>query len=163
MRLKLWVGTTEGEDLDLFITVHKLDTAGREIYFSGYNGYARDCVAKGWLRASHRELDPALCTPLRPWHTHRRREPLARNQIVPVEIEILPSSTLFEGGTTLRLDIQGHDAARYPQFAHKRTVNGGRHRIHCGGEFDSELVVPWLEARDLSHDATRRRRSATGG
>jgi predicted acyl esterase len=144
MRLKLWVSTPDAEDLDLFITVSKIDKAGREIHFSGYNGYARDCAAKGWLRASHRELDPALSTPLRPWHTHRREEPITPGEIAPVEIEILPSSTLFEAGTTLRLDIQGHDAAHYPAFAHKRTVNRGRHRVHCGGEFDSQLIVPWL-------------------
>jgi hypothetical protein len=144
MRLKLWVSTLDAEDFDLFVTLHKLDKAGREVYFSGYNGYTRDCVAKGWLRASHRELDSARSTPLRPWHTHRAVEPIARGQIVAVEIEILPSSTLFEAGTTLRLDIQGHDAARYPSFSHKRTVNRGQHRIHCGGEFDSQLVVPWL-------------------
>ena len=141
MRLKLWVSTLDAEDFDLFVTLHK---AAHEVYFSGYNCCARDCVAKGWLRASHRELDPALSTPLRPWHTHRAVEPIARGQIVAVEIEILPSSTLFEAGTTLRLDIQGHDAARYPSFSHKRTVNRGQHRIHCGGEFDSQLVVPWL-------------------
>jgi uncharacterized protein len=144
MRLKLWVSASHADDLDLFITLHKLDKDGREIYFAGYNGYARDCVAKGWLRASHRELDPALSTPLRPWHTHRREEPIARGQTAAVKIEILPSSTLFEAGTMLRLDIQGHDAARYPVFAHARTVNRGQHRIHCGGEFDSQLVVPWL-------------------
>ena len=144
MRLTLWVSTSHAEDLDLFITLHKLDTAGREVYFCGYNGFARDCVAKGWLRASHRELDPGLSTPLRPWHTHRREQPIVRGQTVAVEIEILPSSTLFEAGTTLRLDIQGHDAARYPVFAHTHTVNRGEHRVHCGGEFDSQLVVPWL-------------------
>ncbi len=144
MRLTLWVSTSDTDDLDLFVTVHKLDRAGREVYFPGYNGYARDCVAKGWLRASHRELDPALSTPLRPWHTHRKAEPVPRGQTAAVDIEILPSSTLFEAGTSLRLDIQGHDAARYPSFAHKQTVNKGVHRIHCGGEFDSQLVVPWL-------------------
>ncbi len=144
MRLKLWVSTSDSEDLDLFITLHKLDKAGREIYFPGYNGFDRDCVAKGWLRASHRELDPTLSTPLRPWHTHRGAEPIPRGQTVPVEIEILPSSTLFEAGTTLRLDIQGHDAARYPAFGHKRTVNRGLHLIHCGGEFDSQLAAPWI-------------------
>ncbi len=146
MRLKLWISTPDADDADLFITLHKLDKAGREIYFTGYNGYARDCVAKGWLRASHRELDPALSTPLRPWHTHRRKDPIARGQTVPVEIEILPSSTLFEAGTTLRLDIQGHDAAHYPLFAHKRTINRGQHLIHCGGKFDTQLIVPWLIA-----------------
>ena len=79
MRLKLWVSTLDAEDFDLFVTLHKLDKAAHEVYFSGYNCYARDCVAKGWLRASHRELDPALSTPLRPWHTHRGGADSARS------------------------------------------------------------------------------------
>ena len=142
MRLKLWVSAPEADDLDLFVTLRKIGRDDREVFFSGYNGYRRDGVAKGWLRASHRELDPALSTPLRPWHTHRVERKISQNEIVPVEIEILPSSTLFEAGTSVRLDIQGGDAARYPAFAHRRTVNRGTHRIHCGGRFDSQLVVP---------------------
>lgn len=56
MRLKLWVSTSEGDDLDLFVVLRKLDSSGREVYFSGFNGYERDGLAKGWLRTSHREL-----------------------------------------------------------------------------------------------------------
>ena len=142
MRLKLWVSTSEGDDLDLFVVLHKLDAAGREIFFSGYSGYRRDAVAKGWLRASHRELDPSRSTPLRPWHPHARIQKLRPGDIVPVEIEIWPSATLFEAGTTLQLTIQGHDAARYPAFGHRRLVNRGWHTLYTGGTYDSCLVVP---------------------
>lgn len=142
MRLKVWVSAPEADDLDLFVTLHKMDVNGREVFFPGYNGYPKDGVAKGWLRASHRELDPAASTPLRPWHTHRAEETIPPGTIVPVDIEILPSSTLFERGSSLRLDIQGRDAAWYPAFAHRHTRNRGRHRIHCGGPYDSHLVVP---------------------
>jgi putative CocE/NonD family hydrolase len=111
MRLKLWVGASEGEDLDLFVVIQKFDSDGREVFFSGYNRYERDAAAKGWLRVSHRELDPTRSTPLRPWLSHTRIQKLQPGEIVPVEIEIWPSSTLFEAGSTLRLTIQGHDAA----------------------------------------------------
>ena len=30
-------------------------------------------IAQGWLRASHRKLDPKLSTPYRPYHTHDRK------------------------------------------------------------------------------------------
>ncbi|MBV8173349.1 MAG: hypothetical protein JO151_02145 [Verrucomicrobia bacterium] len=72
IRLKLWVSTSEGDDLDLFVVLQKLDSSGSEVFFSGYNGYERDSLAKGWLRASHRELDAARSMPLRPWHSHTR-------------------------------------------------------------------------------------------
>lgn len=142
MRLKLWVSTSEGDDLDLFVVLRKIDSAGREIFFSGYNGYEHDAVAKGWLRASHRELDASLSTPLRPWHRHVRIQKLRPGDIVPLEIEIWPSATLFETGSTLRLTIQGHDAARYPAFGHRNLVNRGWQNIFTGGPYDSYLVVP---------------------
>jgi len=142
MRLKLWVSTSEGDDLDLFVVLRKLDSTGSEVFFSGFNGYARDGVAKGWLRASHRELDPSRCTPLRPWHSQTRIQKLRAGDIVPVEIEIWPSATLFEAGSALQLAIQGHDAARYPAFGHRKLVNRGWHTIFTGGSYDSCLAVP---------------------
>lgn len=146
--VRLWVSTTDGDDLDVFVVLRKLDAAGREVPFFGYNGYSDDVVAKGWLRVSHRELDPALSRPGRPWHTHRTRWPVQPGEIVDIEIEIQASSTLFEAGSALRLDILGHDAARYPVFRHGVTANRGRHWVHTGPDHPSMLVVPVKQRRD---------------
>jgi uncharacterized protein len=142
MALKLWVSSPGAEDLDLFVTVHKLDGRGREVYFPGFNGFSKDCVAKGWLRASLRQLDAERSTTFRPWHNLKERQPIPPGEIVPVEIEIQPSSTLFEAGTSLRLVIRGRDAPGYVVLAHERSVNRGTHRIHCGGAHDSRLTLP---------------------
>lgn len=142
MRLKLWISTSEGNDLDLFAVLRKLDSNGNEVFFSGYNGYERDSFAKGWLRASHRELDPLRSTPLRPFHSHARMQKLRAGEIVPVEMEIWPSATLFEAGSSLQLTIQGHDAAKYPAFRHGNLANLGIHTIFTGGRYDSSLAVP---------------------
>jgi predicted acyl esterase len=142
IRLKLWASTSEADDLDLFVVLRKLDSNGNEVFFSGFNGYERDGVAKGWLRASHRPLDPSRSTALRPWHGHARIEKLRSGDIVPLEVEIWPSATLFEAGSTLQLTIQGHDAARYPGFAHRDLVNRGWHTIFTGGPYDSCLTMP---------------------
>ncbi len=53
MTLKLWVSASNGEDLDLFVLLRKFDADGLETFFYGYNGFAKDRVAKGWLRVSH--------------------------------------------------------------------------------------------------------------
>ena len=50
-------------------------------------------VAKGWLRASHRELDPDLSLPHRPYHRHTRRQFLKPGEIVKVEARFV-----FDGG-----------------------------------------------------------------
>jgi uncharacterized protein len=146
MNLTLWVSTSAGNDLDLFAVLRKLDAAGREVHFFGYNGFMDDAVAKGWLRTSHRELDPARSRPSRPWHTHATVQPVEPGAVVPVQIEILPSSTLFEAGTRLVVDVLGHDAARYPALRHARLANRGTHTIYTGGGYDSHLLAPFVEA-----------------
>src|SRR5260370_24544636 len=60
MQLSLWVSTSQGDDLDLFVLLRKFDATRKEVFFYGYNGYAHDGVAKGWLRVSHRALHPNL-------------------------------------------------------------------------------------------------------
>ena len=152
MRLKLWVSTSERDDLDLFVVLRKLDSTGREVFFSGYNGYERDGVAKGWLRASHRGLDASRSTPLRPWHCHSRIQKVCSDDIVPLDIEIWPSATLFVAGSTLRLTIQGQDAARYPSFGHSELVNRGWHTIFTGGPHDSCLTVPLNKSEERSQE-----------
>jgi uncharacterized protein len=122
----------------------KFDERGREVFFSGYNRYRKDAVAKGWLRVSHRALDPLRSRPWRPYHSHDRLDKVSANEIVPAEIEILSSSTWFEAASRLDVVILGRDAARYPAFRHRHLINCGRHKIHCGGRFDSQLLLPLI-------------------
>jgi predicted acyl esterase len=100
MALKLWVSTSRRTDLDLFVKLRKFDADEREVFFYGYNGFDKDGVAKGWLRASHRAIDVARSRPGMPYHSHLSHDPLRPDEIVPVNIEILASSTLFEAGST---------------------------------------------------------------
>lgn len=146
-KLRLWVSTSDGDDLDLFIVLRKFNAKGKEVFFCGYNGYEKDAVAKGWLRVSHRALDPEKSRPSRPYHAHERLEKLVPGRIVPVDIEILPSSTWFEADTRLELAVLGTDGAKYPAFKHKNTVNRGKHSIYCGGRYDSHLLVPLIRGR----------------
>ena len=64
-------------------------------------------------------------------------------EIVPVEIEVLPSSTLFEAGETLRLVVSGRDIMEFARFGHDEAVNKGRHQLHVGGAYPSHLLVPF--------------------
>jgi hypothetical protein len=82
-----------------------------------------------------------------PFHSHLTIDPVGPDEIVPVEIEILASSTLFEAGSTLRLDVLGHDADRYPAFRHKPTVNQGSHSIYTGAAHNSHLLIPVVAHR----------------
>ncbi len=142
MKLKLWVSTDEGDDMDLLVGVRKLDGTGHEVHFEGRENDLRGIVALGWIRASHRELDPELSTPWRPFLSHQRELRLEPGAIVSVEIEVLPSSTFFAAGETLRLEIKGRDVYANRMHQHKELCNCGWHTIHAGGKYDSHLLLP---------------------
>jgi uncharacterized protein len=142
MALRLYIACTRGRDMDVFVGIRKLDADGNEVRFPGFSGNSRDIVAKGWLRASHRELDAQRSRPWRPYHTHRSAQPVIPGQVVALDIEILPSGTLFERGAQLLLDVQGRDLVFHPLENHLSTRNRGRHRIYCGGDRASFLLIP---------------------
>lgn len=142
MVLKLWVAAEDADNLDLFAAVRKFDSEGNEIFFCGKDGYRQGVVALGWLRASLRHLDLDRSKPWRPWQSLDRVEKVQPGEIVPVEIEILPSSTLFEAGEVLRLSISGRDILEFSRFGHDDTVNQGNHSIFASPNQPSHLLVP---------------------
>lgn len=144
--LRVWMSAPQADDLDVFVALQKLDRYGDLVGFPYYAVFEDGPVALGWLRASHRELDEQRSTPCQPVLAHRRELKLGTGEIVPLDIEILPSGTRFGPGETLRLVIQGRDIYRHPrplvQAFHDDCVNRGPHLIHTGGRFDSYLLVP---------------------
>ena len=150
MKLRLWVSTTEGSDVDLFVGVKKLDVHGEEVHFYAKAGYLYGPVAMGWLRVSERALDENRSTPWQPVLSHDDPQPLIPGEIVPVDVEILPSSTLFRVGESLELVVQGADLFEHPALGHaySNDVNQGIHTIHTGGDYDSHLLVPRIPHTD---------------
>ena len=132
--------------MDLLVAVHKLDAQGRQVPFAFFAVYDDGPVALGWLRVSHRELDPLRSTEYQPWLLHQRELRLKPGECVPVDIEILASSTLFRQGESLRLVIQGRDfyhlTPKGPMIGHGPLRNQGRHILRMGGSCDSHLLVP---------------------
>jgi predicted acyl esterase len=150
MKLRLWVETRGSNDADLFVAIEKLDRSGNRVAFAFMSEFDNGPVALGWLRVSHRELDPVRSTPDQPWHLHRRELLLAPGEIVPVDIEIWPSSTLFEEGEKLQVVVQGRDIyvlpVRHTQM-HEDTRNAGAHVLHTGERYDSYLLAPVIPQR----------------
>jgi len=145
MKLKLWVSADGSDDMDLFVGIKKFDRRGKEVYMADFNHHEQGQVATGWLRVSHRERDVEKSTPFQPWLKHERLLKLKEGEIVPAEIEIMPSSTLFRVGEGLELVIQGSEIITTGhRYQHKETVNKGRHIIHAGGKHDSHLLVPLI-------------------
>ena len=150
MKLKLWVKADGSDDMDLFVAIEKIDRTGDLVPFQFFGNHEDGAVALGWLRVSHRELDQEKSKPYQPVLKHQREIKLKPGEIVPVEIEILPSGTLFEKGEKLRVVVQGSDIYNYPEEyhsdGHTDTVNKGQHVIFTGGKYDSHLLVPVIPA-----------------
>ena len=56
-------------DADVFVVLRAFSPDGKEVVFQGAID-PHTPLAQGWLRASHRALDPELTTEYRPYHTH---------------------------------------------------------------------------------------------
>jgi uncharacterized protein len=151
MSLRLWVEADGSDDLDLFVALDKIDQAGCRVPLAYFGNHDDGPIALGWLRASHREVDQAKSTPYQPVHTHARELKLKPGEIVPVDIEIWPTSILFDKGERLRLTVQGSDIYYYPSeghtCGHTETVNRGDHVIHTGGRYDSHLLAAVVPPR----------------
>src|SRR5262249_6637457 len=114
MRLRLWISTDDADDADIFATVHKLDANGREVVFPGFSGMARDCVARGWLRASHRRVDPGRSTSIQPGPTHHARGSLLPPQTTAGGGGIISACPLFQAGRSLLDDLAARSPFRHP-------------------------------------------------
>jgi predicted acyl esterase len=140
-----WVSSST-EDMDLFLTLRNFDAEGNEVLETGQQGTPVP-VAKGWLRVSHRELDPELSLPYRPYHKHARRLYLKPGEIVKVDVEIWPTSMVFKRGHRIRLDVQPRDGAGSQSYMHYHAdYNTGTNTIYAGGERESYLLLPVIPA-----------------
>jgi predicted acyl esterase len=157
MKLAVTLSADDAEDMDVFVAVQKLDADGNIVPFAYYAQFEDGPVALGWLRASHRELDPERSTPHQPVLLHRRAQPMPKGEPVPLEIEIWPSGTRFEKGEVLRLVIQGRDIYDYPKPSvyarHENLVNAGRHTIHTGSGREGFLLVPVVPTENSGGEA----------
>jgi predicted acyl esterase len=159
---KLFV-SSDTTDADLFLVLRVFDPHGKEVTFIGSND-PRVPVGLGWLRASHRKLDPKETRPYRPYHTHDEEQPLKPGEPVELDIEIWPTSIVVPVGYRLALSVRGKDYevdgtdaalphAPYPMkgvgpFTHTNPLDrppaifGGKNTLHFGGKFAPYVLLP---------------------
>lgn len=105
---KLFVSSST-VDADMFLVVRLFAPDMNEVTFRGSND-PHTPVGMGWLRASHRKMDPSQSTPYKPWHTHDEKWPLVPNgDPVELDVEIWPFSIVVPKGYRLGLTIRGKD------------------------------------------------------
>lgn len=104
-------------------------------------------VTKGWLKASHRELDPEKSKPERPYHPHTRSVPVKPGQVDEYAIEIRDTCYVFKKGHRLHLSIRGQSSPweDFPIWFHLNIMQAVRHRVHHNQGYPSHLLLPLVE------------------
>jgi uncharacterized protein len=161
----LFVSSTTS-DADIFLVLRVFDPDGDEVVLQGAVD-PHTPIGQGWLRASHRELDPTLSTPWRPWHTHTDPQPLTPGDIYRLDVEIWPTSIIVPAGYRIGLTVRGTDyeyegpAAQLSHFkgsqlrgvgiythadpTHRPTdIYGGTTTLHTGPDHPATLLLPHI-------------------
>lgn len=166
---KLFMSSSSA-DADLFLVVHLFDPDGTEVTFAGTVD-PHTPIAQGWLRASHRKLDPARSTEYQPFHSHDEIQPLKPGTVYEVDVEIWPTCIVVPAGYRLGLSVRGDDydfggeATKLlnvdnlmrgsgpfvhddPEFR-PPDVYGGTTTVYGGGGRSSYLLVPVIPTTTL--------------
>ena len=160
--------STTAKDADLFLTVRAYDPAGKEHLIVAASELNAP-LAQGWIRASHRKLDPGKSEPWQPVLSHDELQFLEPGAIYELQIEIWPMSFLFPKGWRLVLSVGSTDFQHdlpgpWPMIYGKpmrgssvllhdhpedRTPErfGGQITIHTGGDHPSFLLLPVIPAK----------------
>jgi hypothetical protein len=129
LALKLFASSST-RDADLFIVLRVFTGDLKEVVFQGAID-PHTPIAQGWLRASHRQLDKKLSLPYRPYHTHKKKEPLKKGQVVDLDIEIWPTSIAVPAGYRIGLSVRGKDYV-YPGGSGGKLSNFKNELTGCG-------------------------------
>lgn len=152
MKLHLWVEAVGHDDMDLFVTMKKLDAGGN--FLPHYVLGEPHPGAWGKLRVSRRALDKKLSSEHQPVLSHTKDEKLSPGQIVPVDIEIWPTSKFFHAGEQIRIEIAPkylREEGWFEYFAWD-IDNQGQHVIHTGGQYDSYFEIPTIPPKYVAGD-----------
>jgi uncharacterized protein len=169
MAARLFVSSST-TDADLFVIVRVFDPEGKELTFMGSTD-PNTPIANGWLRASHRRLDPEKSKPWRPYHPHDRAEPLTPGEVYECEVEIVTSCIVVPKGWRIALTVRGKDyeyegeLSEFGKTFHYGTrgtggmthtdpdnrpadVFGGRVTLHAGGAREAYLLLPVIPPKE---------------
>ena len=101
-------------------------------------------VTKGWLKATHRELDQSKSRPYQPYHPHTRSLAVEPDVVYEYAIEIRETSNVFLAGHRLQLVIRGQDSPREERgpWDHLPNMTETRQQVFHTDKYPSYLLLP---------------------
>ncbi|HUI95511.1 MAG TPA: CocE/NonD family hydrolase [Xanthobacteraceae bacterium] len=139
-------GSSSRDDMDVFAKLSEQMPQSPEDRAKGLNP-AAVLVTKGWLRASHRTLDPARSTATEPYHGHDKPEPIVPGQVYRLDLSLEPMAYRFKKGNRIRLEIvNGDSVVTDVLWTHYYAPSKiGADTIHHSAEHPSALTLPVTE------------------
>lgn len=142
-------------EIDLFVTLRKLNAEGKEVFYTGTMGDPVPIV-KGWLRTSLRKVNAnhPFHQDILPYRDYFSSDvqPVNEGEKYEVDVEVWPTNTILESNETLVLEIAGHDTQGVGKFSHEHPEDrdskalGGLNHIQVGQE-NSFIVLPIIPPR----------------
>jgi len=131
------------KDTDFFIKLTDQFPQSSDDRAKGLNP-GGELVTRGWLRASHRALDPARSTEMEPYHTHDAPESLVPGQVYRFDISLEPMAYLFKAGHRIRLEIvNGDSPVTEVLWTHYyRPDKIGEDTVYHNAQYPSALTLP---------------------
>ena len=131
----LYASTTDDE-VFWFISLREVDSNGNE-----------RTLTRGWLRGTHREIDPKRSKPWEPFHPHTKSDPLIPGDVYEFNIPIVPTGNLFKAGSRIKLKICcTDDPPKHPlemvAGGHLRRQSPSRIRIYHNADYPSHVLLP---------------------
>jgi predicted acyl esterase len=132
MNLVMWVSSST-KDMDIFARLMDVPPKGHP-----------EQLTRGWLKVSHRKLDPNLSKPWRPVHSHDEEIFLKPEDIVQVHVELWPTCNVFKAGHRIMLDISSHDGIMrdWPHYHYDGVYKLGTNTIYHDSKRPSYLLLP---------------------
>lgn len=123
------------DDMNFFVSLWDADPGGKEI-----------CLNRGYLKASHRELDEKLSRPWYPVHTHSNPQPLIPGQVYRFAIDLSNVANLFKAEHRIVLKISGADDPPENlsdvKMDHLCSQTPNTVTVYHAAQFPSHLLLP---------------------
>jgi predicted acyl esterase len=99
-------------------------------------------LTRGWLRSSHRAIDPERSRPNQPWHPHDRVELLKSNKPEELAIPVVATANLFAQGHRIRLELANCDSVVQNNQRYRRTLPLPAKNTVVQGRGKSRIILP---------------------
>jgi uncharacterized protein len=141
--------------LNLYASIDTDDTNWIAKLYDLAPGGSQTRLGKGYLKATHRALDPQKSTSARPFHPHTREslQAVKPGEIYEYNIELGILTGVFKAGHRIKLEIESMESPRDPEMQihyhpHLPSSRTTLHKIYRNRECQSHFLLPIVSGKD---------------